>query len=393
MNNQIQVLRSVAEIEEFRSHWVKMQWHPNSDIDFYRLVLQSMPVTTSPYVLVQWQEGEPKAILIGRIERSRLSVRIGYTTIRGPKSRQITFIYGGLLGEPSRMDCELLVTRIMDSLGAGEADVVFFNHLRTDSELYRALTQMPRFYCRDFCSSTQVHQHMSMPASVDELRKRISPKVRGTLRWRANKFVKAHSEIEIACLSKPADLDRMIRDVECIAVHTYQRGLGAGFQNSPDELKRLRMKAERGWLRTYVLYADGKPCAFWSGTLYAETFHSDFMGYDPAYRQYSPGMYLIMRVIEEFCSEGKSRQVKAIDFGLGDAEYKRMLSDQEWQDASPYIFAPTLRGAALNAYRTPLMQIDKYGRKVISTDLEAKIKRIWRDQISRKTTESAISHD
>jgi CelD/BcsL family acetyltransferase involved in cellulose biosynthesis len=113
------------------------------------------------------------------------------------------------------------------------------------------------------------------------------------------------------------------------------------------------------------------------------------MAYDPEYRKYAPGKYLMMKTIEAFCDEKGQRQVNSVDFGLGDAEYKRMLCDQTWLDASPSIFAPNLRGLALNAYRTPLVQLDLIGRHLLSSNLEARVKRVWRNRVAGRQIERA----
>jgi hypothetical protein len=391
MESSVQILRSFSEIEAIRDVWTRMQWHPNADIDFYKMVSQSMTSVVRPHVLVLWRDGTPHAILAGRVENDRLSVRVGYTNIPGPKTRSLVFIYGGLLGSPSQTECALLVGKMLSTLRRGEAERVYFNHLPINSSLYEALTRIPRFYSRDYSSYIQVHRRLMLPANVAEFRGRLSPKVRSNLRWKANKLVKQHNgNVRIECLGKPSEVDAMIHAVESVAVNTYQRGLGVGFGNSREEKMRLQMKADRGWLRSFILYVEDIPCAFWSGTFYKETFHSEHMGYDSVYRQYSPGSYLLIKVIEELCSQGTAREVSAIDFGLGDAEYKRIVCDQEWKDACPCIFAPTLKGTALNAYRTPLIHLDKIGRFLLSDQLEQRVKRIWRERVARRVSFEAM---
>jgi len=383
MESGIQVLRSISEIEEMRGDWVRLQWHPNSDIDFYQVVLRSMPSVVRPHVLVLWRGGIPHAILVGRVENRRLTLKVGYSTIPGPKTRSLVFIYGGLLGTPSQEECKFLTEMIMVALRRGEADTVFFNHLRTDTLLYEALMKGPRFYSRDYCSSFQVHRFLTLHDSVAEFRSHISTGVRHNLRRQASKFEKHYGgNVRIDCLGKPGEIATMIRDVESIAEHTYQRGLGAGFEDSKEERQRLQLRAERGWLRSFILYVEDKPCAFWVGTLYKGTFHSDYMGFDPAFRQHSPGTYLLIKTLEGFCSQ-ETRDARAVDFGLGDAQYKRIVSDQEWIDASPCIFAPNFKGIALNAYRTPLMHLDSMGHSLLNYHLQARLKRFWRDRVAR----------
>lgn len=381
MHYGIQVLRSVHEMEGIREHWTRMQRHPNSDLDFYHVVLGAMRNLVNPHILVVLADAEPKTILVGRIEESRLTLRLGYATIAGPKVRMMTFIHGGLLGDATREECQLLLQHITESLRKKEADLVFFNHLRTDSALYLGITSAPRFYCRDYCPSTQLHLRMSLPCGVQAFHKRLSSRVRGNLRWQSNRLMKEHpGGVRIECFKEPADLERMFHDIEAVAVHTYQRGLGVGFSGSESERARWTLKAEKGWMRTYVLYVDEQAVAFWSGTLYKGTFHSEYMGYNPTLRQYSPGMHLITKVVEQLCGQNDSREAEAVDWGLGDAEYKRILSDEQWRDASPYMFAPTMRGVILNMYRTPVMQLDRVGRMLVNNRLQARVKRLWRDR-------------
>ena len=389
MHSGVETLRSISEIEEIREFWMRMQWHPNSDIDFYQAVLKCLSSVVRPHVLVLWRDGVPQAILVGRLEDSRLNIHFGYSTIAGPANKTLVFVYGGVLGEPSSAECGLIMRTILGSLRAGEADRVFFNHLRTDCALYDAVLHVPQFFSRDYCTPGQMHRALTLPASFDDLRRSFTQRVRSNLRWEANRILKAHGgNVRIQCFARPEELEHMIQDCEKVAAQTYQRGLGAGFRDSPLDRALVQWKADKGWLRSYILYIQDQPRAFWSGTLYRGTLHSDHMAYDPAYRKYAPGKYLMMRTIEAFCEQKGQCEVEIIDFGLGDAEYKRMLCDRTWLDASPSVFAPNLRGIALNAYRTPLMQLDLIGRRLLSSSLEARVKRAWRNRVAGREIES-----
>jgi CelD/BcsL family acetyltransferase involved in cellulose biosynthesis len=108
------------------------------------------------------------------------------------------------------------------------------------------------------------------------------------------------------------------------------------------------------------------------------------MGYDPELRQSSPGMFLIMRVIEGFCSRTNGDVVTELDFGLGHAEYKTMLCSKTWQEARVYIFSPTLKGLALKSIRTATGMIDGSARKLlVSAKLFPRLKRVWRDHLAK----------
>ena len=117
------------------------------------------------------------------------------------------------------------------------------------------------------------------------------------------------------------------------------------------------------------------------GTSYKGTFHSSFMGYDSAYQRYSPGSVLQIKVLEDLCHDG----IKELDFGLGDAMYKQRFGNCSWQDASAYIFAPTLAATAINAIRIPTMLLEKALRKILEhTKLLAKVKKVWRSRVKSR---------
>jgi hypothetical protein len=375
----VRVLRSKSEVEEVSGAWRQMQWHPNADIDFYDTVLRSTPTIRHPYILVLDHCEEPSALLVGRIEEVQFSPSIGYLQLPGLRVRVLTFIYGGLLGDPDRSDCELFARQIRESLKHGDADIAFFNHLRADSFLFETVMRQSGRLLRDYLPSLTSHWRVVLSDNVAELWQRQSPKVRRNHRQEAQKLLRKYNgDVRVECLSKTSDLDRMLHDVEEVAAKTYQRGLRVGFSSEPGERMRLQLKAERGWLRTYILYIGGKPCAFFSGTLYKGVLHGDFMGYDPAYRQHSPGRYLVMQMIESLSKEKNTGNINAIDFGLGDARYKADICNDEWQDASFYLFASTPRGIACNAYRTPVLFVDHLVRKMLGSGQQERTKKLWR---------------
>ena len=118
--------------------------------------------------------------------------------------------------------------------------------------------------------------------------------------------------------------------------------------------------------------------------MYGEVFVGEYIGYDPEFSQLSPGMFLMMRVIETFCNRASGDNVKKVDFGLGHAEYKAALCNQSWMEAAVYIFSPTLKGLTLKSMRAMARGIDSCARKVLaSTEFFPRLKRAWRDRLAK----------
>jgi CelD/BcsL family acetyltransferase involved in cellulose biosynthesis len=51
-------------------------------------------------------------------------------------------------------------------------------------------------------------------------------------------------------------------------------------------------------------------------------------GYDPAFASHSPGLVLLPRLIEDLVT---TRAADSVDFGAGDADYKRMFANTSFQ--------------------------------------------------------------
>jgi hypothetical protein len=380
----LRVLRSVSEIEEVRDAWMQMQWHPNADIDFYLTILRSRAEILRPHVIVLYRDRLPATILVGRVEDQRVDFKVGYARAFGLRARQMTFIYGGLLGDSSYENCRVMVREIIGSLRVGEADVAVLYNIRCDSPIYRAALELPGFLWRDHAPTPEMHWALRLPNAVEDAFRGMSSKTLGRRRQEAHKLLRDHSgNVRVTCFSTPAQLERVVRDAEEVAKRTYHRGLGVGFIDSTESRRRLLLAAQKGWLRAYVLYVADCPAGFWIGSLYRGILHGDFTAYDPDLSKYSPGAFLLMRIIEESCRNS----VTEIDFGFGDAWYKGVFCNRQWQEASVSIFAPHLRGIALKVFRLPAVVIDQTAKRLLArAKLLEKVKRVWRNRLRKEDT-------
>jgi hypothetical protein len=379
------VIRDLSEIASVRDIWEKWQTHPNADVDHYITVLSTLGNETSPRIFVLYRNDIPVAMLLGRCETQRFSVRLGYTELFPGTLRHLIFIYGGFMGENSLENCSLLIRAGYDCLRQGEAQVAFFSGINLDSPLFRAATKSQSFMFRDHLPQVQTHHCINVPESWDEFNRKLSSKLRKNLASQKRKLEQDFpGTVDIHCFQQRHELDEMFAAVEEVAKTTYQRGLGVGFSDTLLTRRRLSLQAGSGLLRAYVLYLQGTPSAFLVGTLYQRTFFLDYMGYDAGVRNYSTGTYLLRSVIQNFCNDTE-HSVDTIDFGLGDAEYKSKFSDLRFQEASVCLFAPTLQGAGINLFRTVAAALDGGTKKILAkTHLLPRIKRLWRNRAMRQ---------
>jgi len=384
---RIQVARTVQEVEAVRDIWAAWQWNPNAEIDFYLHILRSRPEILRPHVLILYRDSVPVAMLVGRLVLGDVEARLGYARLFKTQARALTFVQGGLAGDLSSENSEILVSEVMRSLREGEADMADFRSVRSDSPFYKVLTHYPGLFMRDCFPQEQPHWSMTLPDRAEEVLACTSGHERRQIRRRSKLLDTDYSgNVRIEHFGAGADLDRMCRDIEDVARKTYQRGLGVGFFDNAENRMHLQFEAERGWLRAYILYVADKPCAFWMGSLYRTVFYSGDVGYDPEYRKYELGKQLLMRVLEDLCRNG----AKQMDFGLGDAEWKQRFGDTKWQEASARLFAPTLKGLGINVTRIPPIFVDRLLRKTLrETQILPRIKRLWRDRARKAAQESS----
>jgi CelD/BcsL family acetyltransferase involved in cellulose biosynthesis len=107
-----------------------------------------------------------------------------------------------------------------------------------------------------------------------------------------------------------------------------------------------------------ALYVDGEAVALHLGLRAGSVLHSWFPAYDVAHARYSPGLVLLLHLVEGAAAMG----IGTIDLGKGDAPYKRRLANGTVALAVGTVEVSPLRAAAANAarlvngaaHRTPL---------------------------------------
>lgn len=377
---EIRIARTLAEVEDLRSIWSVWPGHRDSDIDFFVEFIRTRPAVIRPHVIVLYRDGVAEAMLVGRLERTKLNFRLGYLRTPGIPARMLIFSQGGARGCISDSNSTALVGSITTSLRRGEADLALLHQVDAASPLFQNVLAGTSFATRDHVAVPEPRYAMTVAKTVDELYAGFSRAVRHGVRQKKTRLLRQFAgRIRTECIQSSAELSRVIPHLEEVAAKTYQRGLGVGFTDTPEIRERLRFFAEKGWLRIYILYLDEKPCAFLTGTVHEGTFTSDFTGYDPMLRDHSPGTVVEITSMEDLCRLG----VQQIEFGPGQAEYKRRFSNCQMMESNLHIFAATIKGVLLNALQTGTILVDRFLKAMLErTNLLAPLKNFWRRRLA-----------
>ncbi len=379
----VSVLRSVQAVEALRDFWCRHVSVPIVDIDFFLTEIQGRDDFLRPHVIVLNQKGHPVAMLIGRIVEGRIDLKFGYKTIYCPKVRYIKIIYGGILGDISSSRGIALVNELLETLARGEADYVYFDHLEVNSTIYELALKMPGLLGRDLFPATYIHRKLSLDCDLSEFYQRRSRNTRENAKRYTKRLEKKFGDkLFIKKFCNEDEIDIAMRDMEVVAAKTYQRGLGVGFYNNKAHYSRMKLALCRNWKRIWVLYIEDKPCAFWHGYFYKNVFWIDIPGYDPEYRSDRVGLYLFIKMIEDLCLD---QNVKAVDYGFGEAQYKQSFSDEVWDEGVVYIFSPRFKGIWVNSVRTLIDMTSRLARWTMERiNMQQKIKTAWRKSLSLK---------
>jgi len=360
----LRVLRDLRELAAVREAWQTLQAHPWSDFDHYVGHVARQTEFERPHVVVLEREGRVVGLLAAQVRRESLAWRVGSLTLGHSRARVLWVGAGGAMGEADGAGAPAVVQELRAALGRGEADAAYLHQLETGSALLEAAREV-RGPARDRGVRASAGWVLELPESYEAYLASRTRNVRRNLK-RYSQLLERElgSDFEIVCHREPAALETLVRDSEAVARLTYHRRMRHGFEDTPEVREFFARALAAGWMRGYVLYARGKPIAFWHGLAYRGTFFTRDTGYDPAFGELRPGNYLLSKVIEEHC---RTRETVRFDYGVMELEYKRQFGTRRYERASIYLFSRRPRGLALSTLRSASALADRSARKLLGS--------------------------
>jgi hypothetical protein len=378
----VKILQNINEIEKIRSLWENLEWHPHSTIDFFLTILRERSSILYPCIFLLLSNNIIEGLLVAKVEKKEIRIGIRNKIFWKPEVRSLTVLNGGILGKCTHLGYEALFDNLIMKLKQKEVDVVLFYILEKGSYFLHLAREKPKIYCREHFITYNRHWRIDLPITCGMFLDRLSRHRRHEIRRYPRLLEKQFPGlVEYKCHTGLESLDNICEELELIASKTYQRVLGEGFINNSEHRARLKLSAEKGWLRIYILYVEKKPWAFWIGIKYGNLFYLDFTGYEPAHKKFMPGTILFYKMIEDLINI----KVREIDFGLGDAEYKHTFGNRYWDECSFFIFAPKGKTILINLFRSCTIFLSRIGNKIFnSLKMSEKRTKIWRLKLQNK---------
>jgi len=266
-------------------------------------------------------DGRPRIVVPFMVRAWPLRFRVLGRRIAG-KSLRVLKAGGGDLLDAGASEVELggVWRVVFDKHPA--IDGLWFEHVEDDGRLAKLMSAAREggaFHVTLF--SKLPHYRLVLPETVEACMALRSGKSLARIRTKENAL---NRELGEACrvveLRNPVEWGPYAERIESLMNRSWQAELlGQRFL-----LDQFRGTAERGMLRSFLLLSGEEPVAF---TLYysgMRTLISGILGYDRRYARYSPGAVLFQKTLEHLYERDTPR---VLDFGEGDADYKRQWAN------------------------------------------------------------------
>jgi CelD/BcsL family acetyltransferase involved in cellulose biosynthesis len=376
----VAVARTGEEVDRLEPLWARVAWGgEQAEHPYYAASIRLRAPRARPFAVIVCRDGAPVAAAAGRIEKRRLDTRVGYLTLFAPTLRVLQVVPGGIVAQPDAVGA--LVTALGGALRR-DADALSLPALPVDAPVAAAVKALAGPLERQRLIPAWTGRRLVLPESFEAFLATRTRKIRFGVRYDAKKLVDAlGDDLELEIARDASTFDRLVADLEQVASATYQRALGAGFADTVERRALLRLSLEHGWARAYVLRHAREPIAFWLCSVHDDTITLTSTGYLPAYARYRPGIYVLMRVIEDACEDPALR---VLDFGPGRSGYKRHFSSEGYEETNVLVFAPTLRGRSVNVVRTAILGTAALGRRTLDRlGLTDRLRTAWRGSLRR----------
>lgn len=336
------------------------------------------------FVWVCTSGGEPVGFAPLMATRSKLNLDLGNFTLWSWPIERFTLVGGPLFLRQVRDQEDRLTSGLLEDLRRTmpARSVLFVLGCRADAALFQILS------AREAAVPFLVAPHgaaydrrlVRLPESFDGYVAGLSKKTRENVRRLERKAPSAPSgPFGVRRFVAPEEVEPFLDTAIDISQKTYQwQKLSLGLRDRPALTRHLSAAAKCGQMLCYLLYHEDVPIAFQVGYRFKDTYYTHDTGYDPAWRDYSPGNKLDLVILKDLIEQ--EPEVHWVDFLYGDSFNKARFSNAERRERHFYLFAPTLWGCSVFASLTTTNWVsetlgrllDRFGVK------ELLRRRLWR---------------
>lgn len=275
----------------------------------------------------------------------------------------VEILGGQPLGKLSYPAC----VELIDTIWRTYPDIqgVYFKSVPDDSDLWKVLAENQWRFGRTSAyklDGERSFHYLALPGTFDGYMGEFRKKQRYNLKRQVRVLSEAFEEtLEVSVITRPEDVSQLVADVNKVAEKSWKaEELDRAVPEVVANPKALEEIAAKGLLRAYVLKVKNEPCAYAIGYHFKQIYHYANIGYDSTLHQYSPGNVLLLLVIQDLIEKAGAQ---FMNFGITDAEYKRIFGNRHIKDAALLVLRPGLRNTAMLKMHAAFQGLKSYARE------------------------------
>lgn len=173
----------------------------------------------------------------------------------------------------------------------------------------------------------------------------FSGKTKSTLKRKVNKLRKAcQGGLRFVPYEDSNRIEEFLDSATILSKKTYQhRLLGLGLNDSRGFREHVRYLAEHEAVKGYLLFDGDRPVSYILGKCVNGILSYDHVGYDPFYKEYSPGTVLMYLTLEHLFEQ---ESVSVFDFTEGEGAHKELFATNKMKCADLYFFPSKIKNYA-----------------------------------------------
>ena len=285
--------------------------------------------TSSIYLVVLRKDDHIVALAPFVLRKTRKSYALGERRLFSLPVTTLQLVGGGFIGELDKT----YVHYIFEALAArNDFDFIPLGEVELNGDLHQVLRDglaNSPWRCAHAGHKTSLHWLIHFPSTFDNYMAEFSGKTRSSLRRKVRKFDN-HNDGTFRVISRAGDVGEFLEAGEKISRLSYQWNVGQRLYDDELTKQSFTVSANKGELRSYLLYAKGKPCAFMRGSIKGGIYQYDTPGFDPEYDKLSPGTVLFLKAVDDLIT---NTNCKTFDFGVGGdmTGYKKIFGNSSYE--------------------------------------------------------------
>lgn len=261
-------------------------------------------------------------------------------------------------------------------------DAIYCEGIALDDPVLRQLETAPRclaHYLPLRLGAPFEHHVAELPDRFDAYLATLSTRSRQSVLYSERKLDQG-ARVELRCYTSSEQVDEFLRHGSAVSRLTYQwRLLGLGLRDDAETRATLMLAAEHGWLRSYLLWADGKAVAFMLGFQYGSGYDYTDVGFDPDRAAASVGTVLQIKVMRHLYASAELPRPTLFDFSTGYGAHKARFGNRAREEVNLLLLPRSLRGRVLRAaYTGNEAAVAALTRTLDRWGLKARIKKLMR---------------